>query len=377
MHTTEILIVGGGVIGSSIAYHLARAGRAVLLVDRDKIAAEPSASWASAGGVRRQGRHRAEVALAIEASARWKTLEQELDANLNYRRGGNLMLAESDAHAQRLATFVERQHRNGLSDVVFVDRKQVRDLAPGVALQVIAGSYSPGDGQADAVLTTQAFAAAAKRNGAEYWTDTRCESLIANGRRIKGARTSHGNIEAETTVLAAGAWSIGLAASTGLNLPVRIEALQMIQSTGAAVNSVIPVLSSLGRALSLKQIPSGAFLLGGGWLGDLGDHDSYRLRQQNVEGNWKEACAILPAVAQQRIERAWCGLEAMSTDDLPLVGAVPDIESLLLALGFSGHGFAIAPAIGRAVADLIAGQSVVELDGLRPDRFRLARHLSI
>jgi sarcosine oxidase, subunit beta len=121
--------------------------------------------------------------------------------------------------------------------------------------------------------------------------------------------------------------------------------------------------------LSLKQLPSGAFLIGGGWLGELANDDNYRLRPQNVDGNWKEACAILPAVAQQRIERAWCGLEAMSTDDLPLVGLLPQLDGIALAAGFSGHGFANAPAVGRAVADLIEGKPVAELDGIRPDRF--------
>jgi sarcosine oxidase, subunit beta len=143
MRTTEILVIGGGVIGSSVAYHLARAGHDVLVIDRGEIATEPSASWTSAGGIRRQGRHRAEVALAIDASTRWATLEQELDADLGYRRGGNLMLAESDDYAIRLAAFVERQHRNGLSHVVLVDRHQVRELAPGVTPHAIAGSYAP------------------------------------------------------------------------------------------------------------------------------------------------------------------------------------------------------------------------------------------
>ena len=109
---------------------------------------------------------------------------------------------------------------------------------------------------------------------------------------------------------------------------------------------------------------------GGGWLGDLTDHgDSYQLGQQSIDGNWKEACAILPSVAQQRFERAWCGLEAMSTDNLPLVGTLAQLHGFVLATGFSGHGFAIAPAVGRAVADLIQGKVVGELDGIRPDRF--------
>jgi len=370
MHTTEILIIGGGVVGSSIAYHLARAGRGVHVIDRGEIAAEPSASWASAGGVRRQGRHRAEVALAIEASARWQTLERELDANLEYRRGGNLMLAESDADAQRLAAFVERQQRNGLSDVVFVDRHQVSELVPGIAPQVVAGSYCPGDGQADAVLTTRAFASAAERLGTKYLTATTCDSLVLDGRRITGARTSRGAIEAETTVLAAGAWSLKLAAAVALDLPLRVEALQMIRSTIAPPNLLTPVLSSLGRALSLKQLPSGAFLLGGGWLGDLADNGNrFRLRQQSVDGNWNQACAILPSVAEQHLERAWCGLEAMSSDNLPLIGRVPQLDGIVLATGFSGHGFALAPAVGRAVAELIEGKAVAEFDGIRPDRF--------
>jgi sarcosine oxidase subunit beta len=370
MHTTDILIIGGGVIGNSIAYHLARAGHGVIVVERGEIAVEPSASWASAGGVRRQGRHRAEVALAIEASARWKTLEAELDTDLGYRQGGNLMLAESDAYAQRLAAFVKRQHRNGLTDVALLDREQVREMVPGIASQIVAGSYSPADGMVDPILTTRAFAAAAQRYGASYWTHTICDSLIADRGRITGARTSRGEIAAKTTVLAAGAWSIKLAAAVGIELPFHIEALQMIRSTPADAGSLKPVLSSLGRRLSLKQLAPGAFLLGGGWLGDLTDGgDSYALRQENIEGNWNEACAILPKVAQQRIERAWCGLEATSIDNLPIVGPVADFESLILATGFSGHGFAIAPSIGRSVAELIEGRSVPELDGLRPDRF--------
>src|SRR6266704_1780420 len=101
----NVLIVGGGVIGNSIAYHLALQGRKVLVVEKSEVADTPAASWASAGGVRRQGRHPAEAKLAIEAIERWKTLEQELEADLHYRCGGNLLLAESDADADQLSKF--------------------------------------------------------------------------------------------------------------------------------------------------------------------------------------------------------------------------------------------------------------------------------
>jgi sarcosine oxidase subunit beta len=369
VQTTEILVIGAGVIGNSIAYHLARQGRRVLVVDRGDIAAEPSASWASAGGIRRQGRHAAEVQLATESIARWPVLGAELDADLHYRSGGNLLLAENDSEAERLARFVRAQHKKGFTDVRLVDRIEVQQLVPGIGSQVVAGSYSPADGQADSVSTTRAFATAAERYGATYWLRTECDSILARESRVIGVGTSRGDVAAETVILAAGARSNRIAATVGLSLPIHVEALQMIRSSPAPSGSLVPVVSAIRRALSLKQSHDGTFLLGGGWPGDITeDALGYRLRPASLEGSWSEACAILPAVATQRLQHAWCGLEAMSADNIPFVGALREMPGLVVATGFSGHGFAIAPAIGRALADQLAGKPVPELDGLRSDR---------
>ena len=367
--TTEVLSVGGGIIGNSIAYHLARQGRQVLVVERSSVTAAPAASWASAGGVRRQGRHPAEAKLASEAIERWRTLEQELEADLHYRRGGNLFLAESDEEAEQLAAYVQQQQEMGFTDVQLVDRQEVLALAPGLNDGVVAGSYSPSDGQADAALTTRAFAAAAQRHGAIYWSETAALALLAQHERVTGAQTGRGEVEAAHVVLAAGAWSDELAASTGLRLPIRTLALQMILSTPARPGSLQPVLGAVSRMLSLKQLRDGAFLLGGGWAGEpTADRRSYTMHQENILGNWATACELLPVVGGQRIERAWCGLEAMSVDDIPFVGPISGLDGLTIATGFSGHGFAIAPAVGRSVADQINGQPTPELDGLSPNR---------
>ena len=367
--TAEIVIIGGGVIGSSIAYHLARQGRQVLVIERSQVASKPAASWASAGGVRRQGRHPAEAQLAIEAIARWPTLEQELDADLHYRRGGNLLLAESDAEADELITFVHHQHELGFTDVQLLDRQQVHDLVPGLHEGVTAGSYSPADGQADPQRTTRAFAAAARGHGAIYWDETACSGLLMQGQRVIGVETARGEVHAGHIVLAAGAWSDAIAASIGIHLPIRTRALQMILSTPADSITIQPVLSAVNRSLSLKQLSDGTFFLGGGWLGDpISNRSDYQLRPTSVQGNWKTACELLPSVSQQQIATAWCGLEAQSIDDIPFIGPIPGIDGLTLALGFSGHGFALAPAIGRSVADQLAGHPTPELDGLTPGR---------
>ena len=129
--SAEVVVVGSGVIGSSIAYHLARQGRRVLVIERGQPAIEPAASWASAGGVRRQGRDPAEAQLAIESIERWPSLSEELGADLGYQQGGNLYVGEGDEEAELVARFVERQHANGFADVRLLDSEGGARGRPG------------------------------------------------------------------------------------------------------------------------------------------------------------------------------------------------------------------------------------------------------
>ena len=369
MTTFEIVVIGGGVIGSSIAYHLARQGRQVLVVERAEPAIEPAASWASAGGVRRQGRHPAEAKLASEAIDRWPTLEEELGASFGYRQGGNLYVGEGDAEIEVVAAFVKEQQANGFADVRFVDRREALEIVPALNDQASAASYSPRDGQADPPLTTRAFAGAAERHGATYWNGTESLGLLASESRVTGLRTSRGDVSASAVVVVAGCWSDDLVASVGVRLPIRTRVPQILISTPARPGLVRPVLGSVSRRLSLKQLEDGSFMLGGGWPGvPSADRRAYTMEPSSIEGGWATGAGLILAVGEQKVARMWCGLEAQSFDGIPFIGPVRGVEGLTVATGFSGHGFALAPAVGRAVADQLAGRSVPELADLSPDR---------
>jgi sarcosine oxidase subunit beta len=364
----EVLVVGGGVIGNAVAYHVARQGRSVLVVERGEVASEPAASWASAGGIRPQGMEPAEAGLARAALARWPSLAEELEADIGYRQGGHLLVAERADEAEGLLGFVRDQHELGFEDVAFLDRAAAHELVPGLGEQVVAGSFSVASGQADPRLTTRAFAAAAQRYGAAYWTGTECLGPKRVGDRVVGAETGRGTVRAEQVVLAAGAWSRDLAASVGISLPLRVSALQVLRSGPAAPGMLLPVLTAVGRALSLAQVADGAFLLGGGWLGDPSpDGRSYTLREESRRGNWAIACEVFPPLQRLGCEAAWGGLQAHGPDDLPFIGSFAGLDGLTLAVG-SWYGFALAPAIGSAVADHLAGRPTPELAHLSPDR---------
>ncbi len=332
-------------------------------------AAEPSASWASAGGVRQQGRDPREWSLTMKAAERWPRLAAELRAPTLFVQGGHLHIVEREPDLPTLQARVERERAAGMG-VRILDRNALRDVAPGITSTAIAGAYTPDDGQANPPATTRAFAAAAQRYGARYLNSVRAERLLTKGGRVVGVQATNDTLSAQWVVLAAGAWSLRLAATVGVDLPLRIRGLQMILTTpGPRV--LAPTLSGIERQLSLKQLPGGEFFIGGGWPSDIvqdGQRLHCQVRENSVAGSWAVATDVLPAVGEQRIARSWCGLEAESFDGVPLVGTAPEFDGLLIAAGFSGRGFQLAPAVGRAVADVVSGIPAPELAELAPSR---------
>lgn len=367
METADVVVIGGGVTGGACAYYLARAGVSVALFEKGEIAS--GASGGSAGGVRQQNRDAAELPLAMLANPLWKTLEEELGAEVEYRRWGHFNLAEREDQLPALEDSVAQQRARGL-DIRMVHGKELRELVPAAAPQIIAGSYSPGDGFANPMLVTKAFAAAARRRGARIYPNTQVQSLRREGNRVSGAETSRGMVSSRWVINAAGAWSPGISSTIGVELPITPKAHQMMVTEKAPL-MLKPVLGCVGRGLSLKQMPQGQFVIGGGWPGVVdmaADRGWPKVGSPN--GSAEQVTAVLPATAGLLLLRVWNSLEGHAPDVIPILGTVDEVEGYLLAVGFSGHGFALAPAVGTLLTQIITtGKSSLSLDLLSLRRF--------
>jgi len=251
-----------------------------------------------------------------------------------------------------------------------VSGRELRELVPAAAPQIIAGSYTAGDGFANPMLVTKAFATAARRCGAGVHTRTEVRRIRREGNRVVGVDSSRGQIGARWVINAAGAWAPALSSSVGIELPIRTKAHQMMV-TEKAPPMLTEVLGCLGRGLSLKQMPQGQFVIGGGWPGNVdatADRGWPKIGSPN--GSAQQVTAVLPATTGLLLVRVWNSLEAHCIDAIPVLGEVDGLKGYLLATGFSGHGFALGPSVGVLLTELITtGKTSLPLEQLSYRRF--------
>jgi sarcosine oxidase subunit beta len=353
MKAADVIVIGAGIVGSSTAYYLAKAGFKVMLIDRQTPLAGGSATQASAGGVRQQGRAPVEIPLAIYSINLWAGLEAELEDDLEYRQDGMTVVTENENQVPVLADRITREQSLGL-DIRLVQGAALHGLIPGLSAHMLAGSYCPTDGHANPMRTVNAFIAAAQRLGVLTQWCCAAEGFVVENHRLVAVKTAAGDLACGQAVLSAGYWSLALAATLGLNLPFQAHPLQMMV-TARRSHVLDQVLAWTGNGISLKQMPSGGFVIGGGWPGD-GDPVTYqtRLMPGSMAKSARTTVGLFPALAGIPVIRAWVGIEAFGADGMQVVGPLPGVAGLILAAGFSGHGFAIGPGVGALMADYLA-----------------------
>ncbi|MBK9083392.1 MAG: FAD-binding oxidoreductase [Rhizobiales bacterium] len=366
--TTDFLIIGGGVTGVAAALALAEAGARVRLIERSRLAAMGS-GW-TLGGVRQSGRHPAELPLARAAVERWSALDARLGGRPGYRKRGNLRLARTDAEAEIIAALVRDQARAGL-EIDYLDGAAARALAPALSPAIVAASFCPGDGHADPINAVTALADEAARLGARIDSGVEATALISRGDRVIGAQTSEGAIEAQSVIVACGVGAPRLLSPLELPLPLALKIVLVLQTVPVAP-MFEQVFGVANADCAGRQEIDGRLRVTTG-IGDwphareAWSEDALQPRARDVAALIARAGAILPALLDAGVARVWGGLIDLTPDGLPALDAPR--PGLVVASGFSGHGFGIGPISGEIVADLALGRA--SRFDLAP--FRLAR----
>ena len=363
-----IIIAGAGVIGSSIAYHLAARGlNNVIVLDRGS---EPGAGSTprATGGFRAQFTTATDIALSLLSRQKLIRFEEEIGADSGYRPYGYLFLARSEAAMAHLRNANELQHACGLPEAQLIDANEARTINPAVEDDaIIGGTFCPTDGFIRAMKITNGYAAAARRLGVRFDFGVDIRGMRIERDRILALETSQGGIEGDVFVNAAGAW----AGTLGLDLPVTPLRRQ--------------VAATVEQDVWPESMPMTV------WADD-GFH--FRVRDRRILLLWPDSpptgfdtafdgAVWLPHVldfARKRAPRlldvpidpaaCWAGLYEMSPDHHAILGRAPAIANLYLANGSSGHGVMHAPAIGHLLAELIIeGRTSIDIESLRPSRF--------
>ncbi len=363
----DILIIGGGIQGCASAFHLARQGASVIVLEKDYVARH--ASGVNAGGVRLLGRDMAEVAMSKASMELWQTLDETLGEDTGFRRKTLINIAVDAGDLGTLRAREAQMHAAGYTHERIIDRDELRAVLPHVHPSCVGGSMSELDGYAIPYKATAAYRRAAERHGAQFIEGAELTSL----RRIGSAwiaRTQTGTYEAAKVVNCAGAWADRVAMMIGDHVPLS-HAAPMLMITARLPHFAGPVVGAVSRQLSFKQFENGTVLIGGGAKGFADrDRNTTRLDYAKLAAASKTAIDFFPIMKTASINRMWAGLEAYMPDNLPVIGPAVNAIDAYHAFGFSAHGFQMGPIVGQVIADLVlTGATAYDLNAFRIDRY--------
>jgi sarcosine oxidase subunit beta len=371
--TAEAVIVGGGIVGLSLAFHLAERGAgSIVVVERQEIASGATAK--ATGGIRQQFTSAPQVRLSVESVRFYERFAEIVGRPFPFRQIGYLFLLPDE---QRLATFrqaVALQRRHGVPSEVLTVKEVVRRW-PSLRLDGYAGAtFCPTDGVGPPADAAYALAGRARELGVTIVEGTGMTNITAANGRVAAVETTRGRIATPMVVNAAGPWAAEVGRLAGVALPVTAHPRQVFTlSPLEELGHAFPFTVDMAAGVYVHQEP-GTLLLGGGD----GDEPAHPPSDEPPPLDWSRfettataATRWLPALTETESRGGWRGFREMTPDHLPILGPAPVLAGFWLAVGFSGHGFMLAPAVGRALADWITTGRPVDLDAeaFSPARF--------
>lgn len=386
--TASTVIVGGGIVGAAAAYFLADRGETdVLLLERERLGAGTSAG--GLGGIRHQFVDELDVRLSLLATAFWREYESFTGGSHEFQERGYLFVAETDEGLRSLREPLPLYERLGLP-VEMVSRNQIAALVPGMRVDdLVGGRFCARDGYGDPLAALAGFAAAAALEGARLVEGVEVTSLLRDGDRVTGVRTSTGDVSAARVLLATGVWTAPLAATAAVGVPIWPYARSLMEAGPYPLLSRIPMVIELESGFHFRPkggqqrfaMPNlttdGAVEKGPAAPPGTFEAPPHRPEVPASLEPWVRARAAWrhPAFADIRIASSWSCFYEMTPDDHPVVGRVPDVEGLYLAAGFSGHGFMHSPATAQLIVEeMLDGKaSTLDITDLSLERFRTGR----
>lgn len=371
--TASAVVIGAGVVGCSIAYHLARRGmRDVLVLERDAVGAGTTSK--AAGGVRAQFPTETEIRFSQESLRVFESFEEEFGADAGFKRIGYLFLISDEADLRAFEPRMALQRRLGV-DVRVITPAEARELVPGLHVDdLIAAVWGPDDGVAGPAEVTTGFARRARELGARIVEGVEVTRIVLDGGRVRGVGTPRGVVATPLAINAAGPAAARVGRLAGLDLPV-LPRRRHIFFTEPFPDIPGPIPLTTDRRSGFycrKEVD--ALLLSPGDVEDVGDDRSAAVDWGRMEEVVGKAVHRLPLLERARIAGGWAGLRPLTPDDHALVGPAPGLEGFFLAVGFGGHGFQHAPATGRQVAEwLVDGRPSMDLSVFDPARFAAGR----
>ena len=368
--SSDIVVIGGGVMGASAAYHLAKRGAQVTLLEKAPSFGEAS-TGKCAGGIRHQFSTEVNIRLSIESFKMMARFPDELEQEIGFNQIGYLFLLEQEESLTQFKKNVALQNRLGVESLILTPGELAARL-PYLNLEgIIGGAFYSGDGLADPHSMVQGYIKGAKRLGASLFTDTPVTDINVVDGKIKAVVTPQGKINTNTVIVAAGAWSGQIGEMLGVDIPVAPVRRQI------AVTRPLPEFKSLDWTFilffdqSLYFHPEGEGLLTG-----MSNPNEAVGFNEEVDPNWtlthiEQAIYRFPLLEKAQLLTEWAGLYEVTPDHQAILGRLPGVENAVCVAGFSGHGFMHGPICGLLMAEeLLDGRAhTVNIDDLRYERF--------